>query len=262
MSFKSNLSKLIANQAGRLQGQLIAQVQNRLLSLLSEFNNKCPNPQRLQQIIKAKNNIVNTINQVQKRINQYKSTADKLDVSIRVARTAITVIKNIPIPTAIIPPLTGGTGIPISTLTKLSDRLVQLNKLLDTLEAEKQGILGVISSANSTLDLLKSRLNIIDTAVSDCAREIKDPDQAQQLVQQVQPPQNTGSEGIPSSDYIYRGYTLEIVQDPNSPAIAPKRYAIAKDKAGIVVLYGPSSFSSDTKILLDEIKFRIDNQLP
>ena len=91
---------------------------------------------------------------------------------------------------------------------------------------------------------------------------MKEQGNSSQLIGQVQPPENTGSEGIPSSDYRYRGYTLEIVNDPNSPAIAPRRYAIAKDKLGVIVIYGPSSFSSDTKILLDEIKFRIDNQLP
>lgn len=262
MSFKSNLSKIIANQVGRLQGQLIAQAQDRVLDILSEFASQCPNQQRLQSIVKAKNTILNTINKLQKKVNALKSTANKLDVSIRVARTAITVIKSIPIPTATIPPITGGLGIPINVLTKLSDRLIQLNKLLDGLEAEKQGILGVISSADQTLNSIKSRLNLIDIAVSDCAKEIKDPNQAQQLVGQIQPPENTGSEGVPSDQYTYKGYTLEIVQDPNSPAIAPKRYAIAKDRAGIVVLYGPSSFSSDTQVLLDEIKFRIDNQLP
>jgi hypothetical protein len=55
---------------------------------------------------------------------------------------------------------------------------------------------------------------------------------------------------------------LEIIEDPNSPRIAPRRYAIAKDRRGIIVLRGDSSFSSSTDVLLDEIKFRIDNQLP
>ena len=95
MSFKSNLSKLIANQVGRLQGQLIAQAQNRVLDILSEFSSQCPNQSRLQNIVKAKNNILKTINQLQRRINQLKSTANKLDVSIRVAKVAINLIKSI-----------------------------------------------------------------------------------------------------------------------------------------------------------------------
>ena len=37
--------------------------------------------------------------------------------------------------------------------------------------------------------------------------------------------------------------------------------AVALDEEEVVVLEGPKSFASDTNILLDEIKFRIDNQL-
>ena len=262
MSFKSNLSRQIANQVGRLQGQIIAQAQNRILDILSEFSSQCPNQSRLQSIIKSKNNILRTINQLQRKINQLKSTANRLDKSIRVARTAISIIKRIPRPTVLkFVPDPGALvkGVPFSALTKLSDRLIQLNKILDGLEAEKQGILGVIASADQTLNSIKKRLELIDTAVTNCVQE---QGSSQELLDQIQPKENTGSEEVPSDDYLYKGYTLEIVRDPNSPAIAPKRYAVAKDRFGIIVLYGPSSFSSDTKVLLDEIKFRIDNQLP
>lgn len=57
-------------------------------------------------------------------------------------------------------------------------------------------------------------------------------------------------------------YTLEITDDPNSPPIAPLRFAIARNPQGIQVLKGQKSFSSSADVLLDEIKFRIDNQLP
>lgn len=57
-------------------------------------------------------------------------------------------------------------------------------------------------------------------------------------------------------------YVLAIEIDPTSPSIAPRRFAIAKTQEGATVLKGPKSFSSSTKILLDELKFRLDNQLP
>ena len=69
------------------------------------------------------------------------------------------------------------------------------------------------------------------------------------------------------SKFLHRGpngtlYRLYIIPDENSPSIAPRSYAIAKDPSGVTVLKGPKSFSSDVDVLLDEIKFRIDNQLP
>lgn len=67
--------------------------------------------------------------------------------------------------------------------------------------------------------------------------------------------------------YYYRGpngdlYELAIIEDTKSPTFAKKRYAVAKTPQGVIVLKGQSSFSADTDILLDEIKFRIDKQLP
>tara|TARA_B100000902_G_C27213657_1_gene865780 strand:+ start:242 stop:1306 length:1065 start_codon:yes stop_codon:yes gene_type:complete len=70
-----------------------------------------------------------------------------------------------------------------------------------------------------------------------------------------------------SSDLNYTAsngivYTLVIEIDPTSPSIAPRRFAVARTPQGAIALKGPKSFSSSTKILLDELKFRLDNQLP
>jgi hypothetical protein len=259
MAIIPQISGIIARQVGSIQGKLVSQVQGQVLNVLSKFTSQCPNTQEIQKIINIKNNLLQNINALERRLQLLSSTASKLDRVISTIKVAIQVIKSIPIPTAIIPPQSGGVGIPISVLTRYSDGLIKLNKLLDALEADKAGILGVIDIASKTLTSLKSRLEAIDIAIQGC---VADSPSASQIIATTQPPQNTGSEGTPNSDYLYKGYKLEIVQDPNSPKIAPKRYAIAKDKAGIIVLYGPSSFSSDTQVLLDEVKFRIDNQLP
>ena len=57
-------------------------------------------------------------------------------------------------------------------------------------------------------------------------------------------------------------YKLEIQLVPEDSNIAPRRFALARNVRGIAVIKGDLSFSSSTKVLLDEIKFRIDNQLP
>ena len=258
------LSGIIARQVGSIQGKLVNQVQNQVLNVLSKFSSQCPNAKEIEKIIKIKNNLLKNINALERRIQKLRSVANKLDASIRAARIGISIIKRIPKPTVfkVIPGQSGGVviGVKFSALTRLSDRLIKLNKLLDSLEADKAGILGVINTVSVTLGGLKRRLEAIDLAIQGCS---KDSAQLSQIVASVQPPENTGSEGTPlDPDYYYKGYELAIVDDPNSPSIAPRRYAIAKDRAGVIVLYGPSSFSSDTKVLLDEIKFRIDNQLP
>lgn len=264
MSFKSTISKAIASQAGRLQAELTTQVQNRVLDLLKEFANQCPNRDRLLAIVEIKNKLSNAVNGVQKRVSSLKSTTDKIDSSVKTGKAAIAVIKRIPRPTVLqVVPSSGALvrGLPVSTLMKLSDRIVQVSNIINVLEAEKSNILGIISSAESTLTSVRNRIDALTLAVEKCLKELGEDD-AKNALRQIQPLENTGSEDGLGDEYFYKGYRLAILQDPQSPAIAPRRYAVAKDKIGVIVLYGPPSFSSSTKVLLDEIKFRIDNQLP
>lgn len=82
----------------------------------------------------------------------------------------------------------------------------------------------------------------------------------------IKPPSNP--EGFaPNTKYTHRGpngivYRLAIIEDTKSPSIAKRRYAVAMDSSGVVMLKGQPSFSSSEDVLLDEIKFRIDYQLP
>ncbi len=258
---KAGITAVVAVQIGSLRGKLVSQIQKQVLSILSKFSGTCPNAKSLETIVKTKNTLLKHLTSFEKRVDVFSNTANQLRATAGLIRVAITIITSIPIPTAIIPPLSGGVGVPIGTLTKYSNTLVKLNKRVDRLLADSAAITSAIATVKPLIANLRRRLDLIDIAIQQCSLEQSEGVLAE-TVATFQPPENTGSEGTPSSDYLYKGYTLEIVEDPNSLSIAPKRYAIAKDKAGIVVLYGPSSFSSDTQVLLDEIKFRIDNQLP
>jgi len=109
-----------------------------------------------------------------------------------------------------------------------------------------------VKELNNSLDKLNSS-NLSDTV----------KDNIKKILNRLQDANTTGD----PTKFLHRGpngtlYTLEIVQDLDSPGIAPKHFAIAKDPSGVTVLRGPKSFSSDVDVLIDEIKFRIDNQLP
>lgn len=57
-------------------------------------------------------------------------------------------------------------------------------------------------------------------------------------------------------------YIFKIREDKKGPSIAPLRYAVAINDESVEVLRGTSSFSSSTEVLIAELKFRIENQLP
>jgi len=69
-----------------------------------------------------------------------------------------------------------------------------------------------------------------------------------------------------SSKFFHTGpdgivYELKIKKDPSAPPIAPRRFAVAINPENVEMFVGPKSFASDVEVLLNEIKFRIDNQL-
>lgn len=265
---RGGLAAVVASQVGTMRGKLIAYVQQRAFEALNKFVNECPNTEELKRIIALRNNLLKQITLIESRVSKFQPIATKLNVTVTTLQVAIQIIKQIPIPTAIIPPMSGGLGIPISTLNKFSDRINKLNTQLDKFANEATAITSTVNRVSPVLSNLKAKLQSIDIAVEGClannsSQELKD------LVSTVQPIGNTGSEGSPTGNssnldpkFEYKGYKLEIIQDPNSPKIAPRRYAIAKDRRGIIVLKGQPSFSSSVDVLLDEIKFRIDNQLP
>jgi hypothetical protein len=184
-----------------------------------------------------------------------KKIPNSLKPVISGAKVALQIISNIPIPTAIIPPMTGGIGVPMSILNRYSKAINTISKTIDVLEGDVTSVSGMINSVSGPISSLQKRLQSLDIKIQQCSNG------SPAVIAEAQPKENTGSEGTPNSDYLYKGYTLEILQDPNSPKIAPRRYALAKNRVGIVVIIGESSFSSSTQVLLDELKFKIDNQL-
>lgn len=255
MAIKSKITKIVASQIGPLQAKLRSEIQKKVLELLKEFASGCPNQAKLLKIIKIKNNLLRNINSFQKRVNQVKKLPNSLKPVINSAKVALQIISNIPVPTAIIPPQSGGLGVPMKVLNRYSKAINTLTKTIDVLEGDVSSVNTMITSISGPISSLQKRLQSLDIQIQNCSKG------SPTVIAEAQPRENTGTEGTPNSDYLYKGYTLEILQDPNSPKIAPRRYALAKNKVGVVVIIGDSSFSSSTQVLLDELKFKIDNQL-
>ena len=332
MGAKGGIAAIIASQVGNIRGQVVVSVQKKVLEVLNKFANQCPPKPEMEKLIKTKNTLSSHLSNFDSRIKSYTSVASKLDVIIATTKLAIKIIKAIPTPTAVIPPQVGGLGIPINILTRYSDKLIQLDKLLERLTNESQAVKGITDSVAGVVGNLQRRIQAIDFAIEGCYLEGLDADLSGKLDEITSPnlPEgtpvsvvggtlggtptgiSTGMSGdstggtfgntsgdlgritanqlingnlddiigltgintfigniLPEQQYTgdssseeYKGLFLSVVRDPNSPTIAPKNYAIAKDRTGVIVLYGQSSFSADTKVLLEELKFRIDNQLP
>ena len=138
--------------------------------------------------------------------------------------------------------------------------------LFDDLDFTRDGDLYENNSANGT----KNKQEIADNAENDLLGALEKLDKEDGLdISDIFDAfkGETEQERLNNPDNFYTAangevYELKIRVDQNSPKIAPRRFAVAIDKFGVEILKGPKSFSSSTKILIDELKFRLDNQLP
>jgi hypothetical protein len=275
MALRSQISAIVANQLGKAQGEIEARIQNEALELLSKFTNQCPDSKELIRITKIRNNLLRVINTFQKQANRLNSIPSKLRPPISVAKRIIKLLKRNPTKLAV------GSRPSFSDFDKgglysaktagftntQADRLVQVTLLLEALEDDLSAVTDLVQSVQPSFDSMRNLLESLNTNIQTCAQELEDAEELKNILNSIQPLENTGSEGTPNQSYTYRAangrdYILAIIEDRGVDSTIPRRVAVAKDNLGIIILRGQPSFSSDTQVLLDELKFRIDNQLP
>jgi hypothetical protein len=251
--FTTRLPAYAVIALGKIQAFIIQYVQEKIAEILEQLQNQCPPPARLAQLSELVKKVRKTLNSINKKIDAVEKIAKYLDPVIIAVTIFIEVQKLLPIPT-----ITAGTQ------NRNSSRLRKFEKLLEGLEDTRFAIKASVTAAKSFMVPIQSALNIIEALIERCATrgEISDEDR-KDLFDKIQ----NKTEEIYRIGIQYRNekgtvYTIKIVEDPNSPKIAKRRQAIAQDFRGITVLTGPSSFAGDPQILVEELKFRIDNQLP
>lgn len=224
---------------------------------------KCPSPEVLQQLIQVVtllkrivNSLVNTLETLQQITSALSATINALSLSLNTLRAVVIANEA---------SLVASAATPTGTAALFARILQKLDKLADNIRTDIQGpsrlygekgLDGLTCQAAKVVDyvavqvqVLQLFVNILDSFLQSCS------------IVQI----NTGnlssfqiSRGGEVGNETYRGYNIQVQVDTNSPAIAPLRYAVAIDRIGVVVFQGQKSFSSSTEILIQEVKFAID----
>ena len=273
----SQLTAFVAAMLGRLEGKIMARVQievNKIQQAL--LGSVCPPVEELKKFLKVRDNLLNAINKVEQKVEPIKKFAEILDPPIKAAKATVIVLEQIPIETTIGTPPTGGPSDIGGKLFSISigaqNRFAQLLKLacelVELLDRDQKGILDLTTlSVTGTLQPIREKLNSVDVKLFECVDELPDDIKDEILAEINNLPSNAGlTEEIAPNKFSYsqngNDYTIRIIEETDSPSYAKKRYAVVENIDGVAVLKGPSSFSSSTRVLIDEIKFRINNQLP
>ena len=274
----SQLTAFVASLLGRLEGKIMGRVQIETSKIQQALlGSVCPPVEELKKFLKVRDNLLNAINKVEEKIQPINDFADILDPPIKAGKATVIVLEQIPIETTIGTPPTGGPSdiggklfsISIGAQNTFAQLLKLACELLELLQFDQQGIRELTeSSLTSTLVPVRDKLNSVDVKLFECIDELPDDLKDEILAEIENLPSNAAlTDQIGENMFAYTNrkgtpYTIRIVEDTDSPGYAKKRFAVVENEGGVAVMKGPSSFSSSTKVLIDEIKFRINNQLP
>lgn len=271
--FESRIPEIVAIGLAKAQDIAIRYANEKIFEIYNELINACPPPAILEDLSKKVNNIKSLISKADKKIETFDRLPKTLDKPIAAGKVVVELLSHMPLPSTIgTPPGPFGgviVSVPTGVIQTQSNLLVFTRKMVQTLEDDKQAIVSLVQSSKGVFEPVKKVLNKLEALLQRCAENPNlTLEQRKAILEGAGNIKSNTQQDLNSLDESYvnsngTSYTLSIVVDPESAnSVAPLRQAIVKDFRGIVVLRGPKSFAGDAQVLKDELKFRIDNQLP
>tara|TARA_R110002126_G_scaffold15034_6_gene62092 strand:- start:6639 stop:7742 length:1104 start_codon:yes stop_codon:yes gene_type:complete len=230
-----------------------------VISLISEFGistatemlgeklddlKSCPDPVKLKKIIKSKNKLVKTLNNILKIIETTLITAGITQGVIVTFDVALKILKNTPIPPPIDP-----TGV---ITQQLNNTRPKLEVILETSKKLNSSILTILVVLRQNLIVALDLLKMLDNLIQDCYPEAEQAELAFELLKLTEEEATQLNPVITNVNGFEMGVEIEKTNKP-----LKRVRAIARNKQGIVMLKGEWSFSSVNQILIDELVFYI-----
>lgn len=218
---------------------------------------KCPKEEVLQKLIKVTQNLVVYLNNYLRAFENFKiaiNTASALVSAINVSITglkAVITANDLSLPATAATP-TGAAGLVANISRILSIFVLKNEDRVRELDERLCAAASAVTYVNASLNVAYGLVTAVESILLSCLNTEGDLGISSRL---------TPRSFSPGQGTTYRGYVLEVRTVVGDSALTPRRYAVALNSQGIVILEGTPSFSSDTQVLLDEIKFRIDNHL-
>ena len=224
---------------------------------------KCPTGQTLQVLINIVKTVKKFVNGIATRLevlsriaNITSAAINAISLTLDALEAAATAAKASTVATSATP--SGASGLFALTYS-------DLNRLADRIRPDIQGpsnrygekgldglvcqVAKTITYASIQVNTIQAIISIIDTLLQSCSKDQIDTGNFVPVVLSQSGENNLGT---------YQGYRIEVRVDPDSPPVAPRRYAVAIDSIGVVVLEGNRSFSSSNELLIEELKLAID----
>jgi hypothetical protein len=213
----------------------------------------------LQKILQLRNNMVDKLNSTTKTIELLSKPINILDTVITTTSTILDTTKTVRIAANIalgfLPITPGAAPAAINTLKDLTDLLTP----------QVQNAKNIVSSISNALDytneILFKLLNLlknIDSYLVGCgAIKPQTPLTPTNDYLNTVEQQYTQVADSSTASQVYKGFTLDIVEEPFSPTVKRIK-GVARNSQGIILLQTPLSFTTSAQILIAELKLIID----
>lgn len=202
----------------------------------------CPDPEKIKELIRKRNQLVRQLNQIYRIISTLTQVLTVTGVVIQALQIGLQIAKAFANPT---------TASSETVFKKIELRLEVAGIAVNILTITA-AIIGVV------LQTIINLLNQLDIAIQGCSEEQNIP--FEELNNELNALANQTIEETQQSSDTYKGFTFEIKLDEVNTSPYPKRYAQALNIQGVPVLKSDSSFASNPQVLIDQLKFIIDTQ--
>jgi hypothetical protein len=227
-------------------------------------------------IIRQVKAIDKAILQIQKMIQLINTILKLINVLIKIYKFVTKILKISPIPTAIIPPMSGGVGVPEGTIISKADRVRDYQTKIDDFSKIirmisnflNKSIILQIQRIRKEIIRLLTGLNVLYKNLLACPYT-NDPLLEQSLLNAISSLENnliTLDNLFPTAKIdnilpsLYNGYSIDIIKEEvvDEGITLLRRRVIVADQRGITVYEGTPTFATDDQVLIKEGQFQID----
>lgn len=264
------LSQSLIKKITKIKTRLNSQIED----MKSNFQGKCPEKKTLLEIVKKRNEITDALNKLRKIITTIDKVVNPLKTLLTALDIAINIAKINPAPAAGV--TMGAVVIASDGLNFASIKVKGARGQLSAFNIIKQYILSIITNLINNIKGLDSLISFCLEEAAKAEREglggegdgslsdanLTPIEESTQNINQDEDSFLLSQLGLPNNNEYnsYKGFKFEIITDTNSKSRFLKRFAVAKNRSGVILLRGESSFSSSVKVLIEELKFIIDTQ--
>jgi hypothetical protein len=233
----------------------------------------------LQKLINGVKTVDRAIQQIQQTVQLINTIIKVINILIKIYQFVAKIITLNPTPTAIIPPQSGGLGVPQSVLNQQSDRLSKMNINVEDLskvlkmisEFLDKTVLIEINKIRKQILKLLTGLNILYKNITACPY-INDDLMKQSLqdgISSLQDNLNTLDRLFPGAKDIevvlpsqYNGYQIDIIKEEvvDSGNTLIRRRVVVADQRGIIQYEGTPTYATNDQVLIKEGQYYIDKQ--